>query len=200
MGRCYGAGSCVRVVTCVILVCFAGLMLSIGIAWHVIEPHEPGFRVRSLSVSNFSVSDSELEGKYDVGLTIRNPNKKVQASLDRFKLWVCYDEAQLAEGGVEPIHLDLEKMGEKDVVGSGWSSGSGWGEVVGDLGKEWRKEVVKLNVKIQVGVKYEYGILPSRERVLHVYCGDLRVFFSAKSKHTGKLLSVGGGCHATSIS
>ncbi|KAI4334190.1 hypothetical protein L6164_018909 [Bauhinia variegata] len=190
---CDDAYCCVRGVFWVILVCFVSLMVIVGIGWYVMKPHEPVFQVGSVSVSNFTASDSELEGKYDVGLTIKNPNVKVKVWLDRFKVWVCYGETRVAEGSVEAMYL--EKMSEKEVVSAVSKELDVNGKVSGDMGKEWRKEVVNLNVTIQVRAKYEYGIWPSSERFFDVYCSDLDVFFSAKSNHaTGKLLGIGRDC------
>ncbi|KAJ1440747.1 Late embryogenesis abundant protein [Sesbania bispinosa] len=182
---------CVRYVTLTVVTIFVVFMAIIGIAWLVMDPHDPGFRVTSLSVSNFTVSDnSQVGGKYEVNLTITNPNEKIQVMVDRFNVLVLYGKVVLSVGVVqEPLFV--EKMRNKSVKVELVVSDSPKKVVPENLVKDWNKKVVNFNVKFVMRVRFEAGVWPSREKFMHVNCGDLDVaFFSAKD--SGKLLGPQG--------
>lgn len=185
----------VRKLTLTLVSIFFLLMAIISIAWFVMHMHDPAFRVMSLSVSNFTVSDTQLRGKYQVELTIRNPNKKIEVVLDHFHVMVSYGAVVLSVAAVQPLYL--EKMANKavkvDLVVR--DSPKLVHKVVPEgLVKEWKKGVVNFDVRMVVRARFEAGILPSREKFLDVFCGDLDVgFFSPKD--TGKLLGMVKDCH-----
>ncbi|KAK7263448.1 hypothetical protein RJT34_31038 [Clitoria ternatea] len=170
--RCCHNG-CFRKLILMLVCIFVAFMAIISIAWHVMDPHDPGFGVTSLSVTKFTVSDSQLRGKYEVGLTFKNPNKKVQVELDSFNVFVLY-------GKVELVTRDLPKSVQKVVAEN--------------MVEEWNKGVLDFNVKLEVRVRFEGGFWPAKVKFLNVYCGNLDVgFFSPKD--TGKLLGIGKDCN-----
>ena len=128
-------------------------------------------------------------------LTIRNPNKKIEVVLDHFHVMVSYGAVVLSVAAVQPLYL--EKMANKavkvDLVVR--DSPKLVHKVVPEgLVKEWKKGVVNFDVRMVVRARFEAGILPSREKFLDVFCGDLDVgFFSPKD--TGKLLGMVKDCH-----
>ncbi|CAK8565407.1 unnamed protein product [Lathyrus sativus] len=63
----------IRRLTWTFVLLFLLLTLIIAIAWNVMDPHKPQFRVSTISVTNFSVSVSELKGVFEVELNITNP-------------------------------------------------------------------------------------------------------------------------------
>lgn len=171
-------------------------MAIIGIAWFVMHPHDPSFTVTSLSVSNFTVSDSQLTGMFEVRLTITNQNKKIQLVLDNFDVEILYGETVLSEAEVQQPIL-LVKMSNKsmkvDMVTT--NSAKFVHKVVQEnIVEEWNKGVVNFDVKMVVRVGFEAGIWPSKEKTLCVSCGDLDVEFYS-TKDTGKLLGIGKNCN-----
>lgn len=182
-----------RDLTLIVVSIFVILMAIIGIAWLAMHPHDPFLEVISLSVTNFSVSDSELRGKYELSLTITNPNKKVQLVLDSFNVGLLYGHVLLSEAAGQQSPLFVNKMENKCVKVELAERNSPESVMHEDLVENWNKGVVKFNVKMGVRVRFEAGIWPSREQFLHAYCGDLNVGFSPKE--TGKLLGVGKDCN-----
>lgn len=160
------------------------------------HPHDPTFGVTSLSVSNFTASDSQLRGKYEVELTITNPNKKIQVVLDRFNMLVLYGEGKLAVAEVQqPVVLEkMRLMSNRSVKVDLVVRNSPKVVVPENLVKDMNKGVVNFDVKVVVRVKFEAGIWPSRDKLLDVYCGDLDVEFYSP-KDTGKLLGMGKECN-----
>lgn len=164
------------------------------------DPHKPRFRVSTISVSNFSVSNSDLKGVFEVEVNLINPNKKVEIRVDQFYVWVSYSSVGLSRAILpQPIYLkkrsdkgvkikfslknsSITKLADNKVLGS-------------DLVKDWSKGIVNFDVKMMARIVYEAGILPSREKFLDIYCGNLDVGF-VPIKDTGKLLGIGKDCRA----
>lgn len=190
----------IRRLTWTFVLLFLLLTVIISIAWNVMDPHKPRFRVSTISVSNFSVSNSELKGVFEVELNITNPNKKVEITVDQFSVWVSYSTVGLSEAILlQPIYL--KKTGDKGVKIKFSLKNSSITKLAhnkvlcNDLVKDWNKGVVNFDVNMMARVVYEAGILPSREKFLDIYCGNLDVGF-IPIKNTGKLLGVGKDCHA----
>ncbi|MED6120185.1 hypothetical protein PIB30_018584 [Stylosanthes scabra] len=185
----------VRKLILTLVLMFVLLMVIFTIVWFVLDIQEPTFQVTSFSVSNFSVSATHLRGKYQVELTIANPNKKIQVMLDHFNLLVYYGQVGLSAAALKPVYL--EKLANKTVSVYLVVSDSPkfvHKEVPESMVKEWNKGVVNFDVRMVVRARFEAGILPSKEKFLDVYCGDLDVgFFSPKD--SGKLLGIGKHCH-----
>lgn len=164
------------------------------------DPHKPHFRVSSISVSNFTVSDSELKGMFEVELNITNPNKKIEMRVDRFSVSVFYGSDGLSGAIVlQPIYL--KKSSDKDVKIKfslrNSSTKSAYKVVSHDLVNDWNKGIVNFDVKMLARIVFEAGIWPSREKFVDIYCGNLDVGF-VPIKKTGKLLGIGKECHAES--
>ncbi|XP_073220288.1 uncharacterized protein [Cicer arietinum] len=106
--------------------------------------------VSTQSVSDFSISDSELKGMYEIELSITNPNKKVELMVDRFYVSVFYGSVELSRAIVlQPIHLN--KNSDKDV---------------------------KVTFSLR-NPSTNYWNMGSREKFLDIYCGNLDVGFVA---------------------
>ncbi|MCI07819.1 protein YLS9-like, partial [Trifolium medium] len=183
----------VRRLTWTFVLLFLLLTVIIAIAWSVMDPHNPRFRVSSISVSNFTVSDSELKGTFEIELNITNPNRKVEIMVDRFSVSVFYGSVGLSGATVlQPIYL--KKSSDKDVkikFSSRDSSTKLSHKVVShDLVNDWNKGIVNFDVKMLARIVFEAGIWPSREKFLDIYCGNLDVGF-VPIKDTGKLLGIG---------
>ncbi|XP_027348232.1 uncharacterized protein LOC113859728 [Abrus precatorius] len=174
---------------------FVIFMAIISIAWLVMHPSVPSFRVTSLSVTNFTVSGSKLRGKHEVGLSITNPNKAtVEVVLNRCSMLVFYDQVWRVDAVQQ--HVFLGKMANASVKVDLVVGDSTKKEVVPEeLVKDWNKGVVNVNVKLCVKVRFESGIWPSMDKLLNIYCDDLHVGFFTSPKDTGKLLGIGKYCH-----
>jgi hypothetical protein len=128
------------------------------------HPHDPSFAVTSLSVSNFTVSDSQITCMCKVKLTVTNPNNKIQLILDDFNMVILYSEVVLSMAEVQPPIL-LVKMSNKS-VNVDLVMKSSVKLVQENLVKEWNKGVVNFDVKMVFRLRFEAGIWPSKEK----YC------------------------------
>ncbi|XP_028808339.1 uncharacterized protein LOC114762901 [Neltuma alba] len=201
--RTSGSNWVPKLTFCVVLL-FLLLVCVVGMAWLVMNPHEPSIRVGSLSVSHFSVSDSQLRGTYDIGFNISNPNKKIDMLLDEFSVSIRYHKVELARATVqkpEPISLerrreinvkvpivmkvDLLKLRKK--------------KVFAEVKEEWRgRKMVNFHVGMEVSVRFEAGNWPPKSKLFNLNCGDVGVvFFRDPKDAAGKLVGTGGKdeCH-----
>ncbi|CAI8592839.1 unnamed protein product [Vicia faba] len=190
----------IRRLTWTFVLLFLLLTVIISIAWSVMDPHRPRFRVSTISVSNFNVSDSDLKGVLEVELNITNPNKKVEITVDQFYVWVFYSSVGVSSAILLPP-IYLKRSSDKGVKIKFSLENSSITKLArnkvlyNDLVKDWNKGIVNFDVKMIVRIVYEAGILPSREKFLDIYCGNLDVGF-VPTKDTGKLLGIGKDCHA----
>ncbi|KAK7404865.1 hypothetical protein VNO78_05886 [Psophocarpus tetragonolobus] len=185
------------------LVCiFFILMAIISIAWLIMHPHDPGFQVTSLSVTNFNVSDSQVRGKYEVGLTITNRNKfKTQVVSHGVGVLRLYREEWHSMAAVQQQkRVFMEKLTNKSVKIDLVVSESRKKVVPEDLVKDWNKGVVNFNVVVlSVKVIFESGIWPSMDKLLDVQCTNLDLEFHSPTKDTGKLLGIGKNCYTNNV-
>lgn len=186
----------VRRLTLTVVSIFVIFMAIIGIAWFVMHPHDPSFAVTSLSVSNFTVSDSQITGVFEAGLTITNQNKKIQLILDNFDVEILYGETVLSKAEVQQQPILFVKMSNKSMKVELTTNSAKFVQkaVQENLVEEWNKGVVNFDVKMVVRVGFEAGIWPSKEKTLRVSCGDLDVEFYS-TKDSGKLLGIGKNCN-----
>jgi len=172
-------------------------MVTISIAWLVMHPHDPGFGVTSLSVTNFALSESQVRGRYEVGLTITNPNKvKTQVVLHSSGFLLLPDQwhSVAAVQRQQQQRVFLEKLTNESVKVDFEVKDEHKRVVPQVLLKDWNKGVVNFNVVLKVTVIFEAGIWPSKDKKLDVCCEDLDVEFHSQAKDTGKLLGIGKNC------
>ena len=99
----------------VLLSFFVIITLVIYIAWLILKPLPPDFEVDSFTVSNFTVSGSQIRGKYDIQVTLRNPNKKVDLYVEIFNIRVSYRRTRLSQNTKASRLLFLEKSNQTSV-------------------------------------------------------------------------------------
>jgi hypothetical protein len=147
-------------------------------------------------VSNFTVSDSELKGTFEIELNITNPNRKVEIMVDRFSVSMFYGSVRLF-GAIVPQPIYLKKSSNKDVKIKFILRDSSIKLAHNDLVNDWNKGIVNFDVKMSARIVFEAGIWPSREKFLDIYCGNLDVGF-VPIKDKGKLLGIGKECQTES--
>jgi hypothetical protein len=177
----------------------------ISIAWLILKPQAPDFGVNALpTVSNFELSSSQIQGKYDVKIFIRNPNKKLNLYLSNFKIVVLYRRNRLCKT-YSLASLSLEKNKMKQTTLSA--------QLQSDLGcpvkaKELKNLVRKLNsgvtqmvnfdLEMSVSTTFSDGKWLQVKRSIDVYCKNLNIIFLS-SKQTGKSKEKRQSCVVSSL-
>ncbi|KAH1225134.1 hypothetical protein HKD37_11G031517 [Glycine soja] len=164
------------------------------------HPHDPGFALTSLSVSNFTLSDSLVRGRYEVGLTITNQNKfKAEVVLHHVSVLRLYEEEWHYMAAVQQQQQQtvfMEKFTNKSMKVDMELSESRKKVVPQVLVKNLIKGVVNFNMLVlSAKVRFESGIWPSMDKLLDDQCENLDVGFLSPTKDTSKLLGIGKNCY-----
>ena len=171
----------------------------IYIAWLILKPLPPDFEVDSFTVSNFTVSGSQIRGKYDIQVTLRNPNKKVDLYVEIFNIRVSYRRTRLSQNTKASRLLFLEKSNQTSVKAELDSKLSRYlrKNDLENLGQNLSEGVICFDVRMPVSTTFTYGNWPRMERLMLVYCKNLRITFSS-SKSVGKLVDRRENCIVSS--
>ncbi|KAF5470908.1 hypothetical protein F2P56_011394 [Juglans regia] len=159
----------------------------ISIAWLILKPKTPLFKVDSLNVSNFAVSESQIRGRFAIVILMTNPNKKINLYFDNFDASVSYRRTRLSKTSMTP--LSLEKM-ERTSLTADLKPDSHRclkRKEFKDLGGKLRRGWVDFDVNMLVITTFRAGNWLRMERSMAVHCKNLKVIFSSSSKSTGML-------------
>ncbi|KAG2670669.1 hypothetical protein I3843_14G095500 [Carya illinoinensis] len=176
----------------VILVLVSMLILFsciISIAWLILKPRTPLFKVDSLNVSNFAVSESQkiIRGRFAIVILMTNPNKKMNLYFDNFDAFVSYRRTRLSMTSMKP--LSLEKMERTSLTAELKANSHRClkREELNDLDGKLRRGWVDFDVNMWVSTTFRAGNWLSMKRSMAVNCKNLKVIFSSSSKSTGML-------------
>lgn len=175
----------------------------ISIAWLILKPETPDFRVDALTVSNFELSGSRVRQKYDITIFIRNPNKKLNLYFSNFNVVVLYRRTRLSKTYSLASSLSLEKM-KQTTLSAQLQSDLGCSvkaKELKDLVRELNSgvtRVVNFDVKMLVSTTFSDGKWLQVKRSIDVYCKNLNIIFLS-SKQTGKLQDNRQSCIVSSL-
>lgn len=167
----------------------AFLVVTVGavffIMWLVLRPRTPEFRVDSLSATSFNLSSSSVTGRWDVGFTITNPNKKMSVSYDRVESSLYYHWAFLAASPLPPFRQPTRN---RTAVSASFAASAAYIDppVADGLSADRSLGSVRFAVRLLARVSFRAGAWRPRRRLLRVLCRDLVVNFPANSS-AGKL-------------
>lgn len=165
------------------------------IVWLVLRPQVPEFRVDSVTLSNFNISNNSLiTGNWDVRFTVRNPNGKITLGYDDIEAYMFYKSETLAETTVPPFVQGTKN--ETNVRATFAASSTYLAQrYVDEINSNRAGGSVNFVVRMVARVRFKAGAWRARRRFLKVYCGDLQVGVSANSAG-GSLLSGSRQCRA----
>ncbi|KAF8039609.1 hypothetical protein BT93_B1970 [Corymbia citriodora subsp. variegata] len=180
----------VRRLTALLVLLFVLASSACFVAWLVLHPHPPVFRVDSLAVSGINISSPQFAPRCDLQLAITNPNRKIVLFVDHFALLVSYR-------GIQLLRRVPKLMDPVEIPGN-WSSRVKFAldtekpndetkrAVLRDMEGEWSEGAVSFEVKVKVRVKFIAGGWLSRQRLVEATCKDLSIEFLPRNE-TGKL-------------
>ncbi|CAA2975585.1 YLS9-like [Olea europaea subsp. europaea] len=191
----------VRRATCVrrIFAFIVGLVIISGtiafIAWIVLRPQLPEFRVDSFSFSNFIITnDSLVSFTSEARLTARNPNKKMTVDYDHIVAMILYKSETLSDTTVPPFFQDTKN--ETSLKANFAAAGSFVDKSVVDGINNERDNNGNVGFRLRMfsTVRLEAKAWPTRKRSLKVFCEDLAVAFPSNGR-SGTLTSGPKQCH-----
>lgn len=166
----------------------------IFIAWLVLRPRMPEFRVQSVKVTNFSVVDSQhVSGTWQVGLLATNPNKKMKISYGTMNTELLYKSEFITATRIPPFDQGTRNQ---TVLNTVFSADNAYvaTAAVNDLNSDRTKGNVAFRIRGQALVRFRSGWWRARRRLLRVLCEDLAVGLSSSSNGTANLVAGKGNC------
>ncbi|XP_056864538.1 NDR1/HIN1-like protein 10 isoform X1 [Raphanus sativus] len=140
----------------------------------IVRPQSPTVYLNSLSVSNFTVSDNRLSGKWDLRLQFQNPNSKMSLHYDDVLCTLYRGRETLSETRLQPFDLGTKDQAPFNAT----LSVSGTyvdGRVVDSIGKERaEKGSVEFDLRVVSLVTFRYGVYTGRSSET-VFCDDVAV-------------------------
>lgn len=157
------------------------LLLLIGIAgvifYVIYRPREPSFSVTSLKLSylNLTSSSSQLNSKFDLTVTARNPNKKLVYLYDPISISIYSGDLDIGDG-VIPAFVH----GKKNTTVLKTSIGSNRRAVDSSAASDLRANMkskggLPLKVRLDTKVKAKVGGLKTPRLRVRVSCDGIRV-------------------------
>ncbi|KAK1587167.1 hypothetical protein Q3G72_010284 [Acer saccharum] len=176
----------ILVVTVAFFVIFGSILL---IFWLVVRPHLPEFQLTSLSVSNFSASQSRVTATWDARYRAYNPNKKMTVSYYDVVSYIFFKSDFLTSTQIAPFKQDTRN--QTDLTAK-FSIIDYYVDAkhVNDLNSQRTHGSVNFNVKLEAIAGFRYGAWRARRRLIRVWCNDVPVNVSSSSGGSGNL--VGG--------
>ncbi|KAK4492287.1 hypothetical protein RD792_003090 [Penstemon davidsonii] len=146
------------------------------IVWLVLRPQLPEFRVDSLSLSNFTLTNNSLVSfTSEIRLTAQNPNKKMRLVYEQIEAAICYERDSLSQTTLPPFSQDTKN--ETSLTANFAAAGSFVKKRVVDGVNRERGEdgTVKFNLRMISTVRFVAKAWRTRRRFLKVFCGNLMV-------------------------
>lgn len=191
---------CVRRLMILLVLFFVLIILVISIAWSILHPINPVFTLNSLTISNFTLSNSRVNADYDFDLSVYNPNEKLTLIIDRFHVIVKYHYKKILSESWEKL-VKLEKTGNQSLKTHLRPKHSSGNRVNKHLFKllstDFSRRLLNLTVEVYIRTSFESEIWPTKERRMKVSCNNLNVEFGASEDSvtgTGKLSGGGKQC------
>ncbi|KAF6169313.1 hypothetical protein GIB67_013743 [Kingdonia uniflora] len=164
------------------------------IMWLVLRPKLPEFRVDSASVTPFNASLGQVTGNWDIGLSVKNPNKKMNVYYDRIEASVFYDDEFLSETALAPF---WQAKRNATTIRARFSA---VGVYVNErslkrIADDRSKGLVDFNLRMLAWVRFKAGAWRTRRHLMRVYCEGVKVGFSSSSG----LGTLTGGANACKV-
>ncbi|KAF8009587.1 hypothetical protein BT93_J0561 [Corymbia citriodora subsp. variegata] len=177
----------------------------ITVAWLILNPRPPAFRLDSLSLSGLpNASSAPRELSVGIQLTATNPNMKFAVGIQEVNpcLALIPGKCQLplsSHHNTSSSEYYISKKGRRTFnVIAGPRPGRGTSRkrpFQFAVGKDLRKGSAEMSLRMQVSVEFMHAYLPSKRVSVEVECDNLSVGLSSstgigKSKDGGKDCSV----------
>ncbi|KAF8027981.1 hypothetical protein BT93_E0791 [Corymbia citriodora subsp. variegata] len=177
----------------------------IAIAWLILNPRPPAFRLDSLSLSGLpNASSAPRELSVGIHLTATNPNKKFAVVIQEVNPFLALIPAKCqlplsSHHNTSSSEYYISKKGRRTFnVIAGPRPGRGTSRkrpFQFAVGKDLRKGSAEMSLRMHVSVEFLHAYLPSKRVSVEVECDNLSVGLSlstgiGKSKDGGKDCSV----------
>ncbi|XP_076884940.1 NDR1/HIN1-like protein 13 [Bidens hawaiensis] len=175
-------------VTIIILILIAAV--AGGVTYVIYRPHRPMFSISQLHVTQFNLTSSnKLTTKFNLTVTVHNPNKKILLYYDRVIISFKSHGVNVGDGNI-PAFVSPKKntTALRTVV-------SLTGQTVDDINLKFdfkNKKSVDLKTQMDTKVKVKIGSLKTKKLTIRVTCDGIKVPVGKTAAAT--VASGGGKC------
>lgn len=181
--------SFVRTFLTAMIVVFITMGVIIFILWLVLRPRLPEFRVDSLSLTNFSTSDTSVSGNWNARFSVYNPNKKLSIYYDAVDSMVYYRTESIAETRIPPFK---QSKRNQTFVDASFAAKDTYMDrrALGAINADRTGGTLYFNVKLLARAEFKTGGWRARNKFVKVSCQYLIVSISPSNSSvsgSGKL-------------
>ncbi|KAF3953972.1 hypothetical protein CMV_020626 [Castanea mollissima] len=179
----------VRTFLIAMIVVFITMGVIIFILWLVLRPRLPEFRVDSLSITNFSTSDTSVSGNWNARLSVYNPNKKLSIYYDAVDSAVSYRTEIVAETRIPPFK---QSKRNQTFVDASFAAKDAYVDrrALGDINADRTRGTLYFSVRLLARAEFKTGGWRARNKIVKVLCQSLLVSISpsnSSASGSGKL-------------
>ncbi|KAK2973115.1 hypothetical protein RJ640_027087 [Escallonia rubra] len=160
----------------IIIVCLCAISLVI---WLLFGTDIPEFRVASLYVPTFDISNSTLKADWVMNVTVINPSEKLEIYFDNIESSIFYDSNVLAMASEDPFHVGVDgqttmqpKLSTSNMVPNQTFKD----RVVEKMVKDHSDGTMMFCLRMALNAKSKYGSLMRLQR-FKLFCDGLVVRF-----------------------
>ncbi|XP_062166230.1 uncharacterized protein LOC133872667 [Alnus glutinosa] len=165
--------------------------VSAVMAWLILRPEFPVFRVDTFSVSKFNTSDSDFTANWDANVNVENPNHRLKVYFHKIKSWVSYKDNILSSSLNAEPSLFLDAMGHavlhvKLSTNNSYDDQLAWVKWL-EMDQDRNGGSVSYNLRMMVWSTFKRGWWGPRRGNLKVYCDDLEVRYAGHATNNRML-------------
>ncbi|XP_073128137.1 uncharacterized protein [Henckelia pumila] len=182
----FGRMMLIFMVVLVAIMCTMSLVM-----WFLFGTYIPGFQVTSLNLSNFTATESNFTGKWDINVTVSNLNEDLEIHFSQIRSSVFYREAMMGISSMEPFEIQKREAVHMNVsvpagqISNGTSGSSNLQRLVlPSLVRDQRNGIVTFSLRLAFHVDFRSSEIVYKHEILKVYCENLKVEISDSGEGT----------------
>lgn len=192
-----GGSLFVRRLIIISIVVFLAFGFATLVLWLVLRPSLPLFAISSASVSSFNISGGQqFSAKFNLSISVRNPNKKMGILYDKIEAGVLYQSETLSETSLAPFYLEKENS---TVVPASFESVAKYldANACDGIAKSRSSNggVVVFHATFIAWVRFRSGDWTTRRHLLRVFCDNVSIRLSNATAAVGSLEGPPQPCH-----
>ncbi|KAI5665457.1 hypothetical protein M9H77_15310 [Catharanthus roseus] len=165
---------CLWTMLVIILIVFLAAIAGAAL-WVIYRPHRPNFSVSNLQLSQFNLTDTKLNSKFNFTLTARNPNKDITFFYDSISVSMYSNGVDVGDGSFPGfVHGTKNTTTLHTVIAS---SGQNLESTdVSALRSEIKnRNSIPLKVQLDTNVKMKIGALKTKRVGIRVTCDGIKL-------------------------
>ncbi|KAL0410196.1 UNVERIFIED_CONTAM: hypothetical protein Slati_3609300 [Sesamum latifolium] len=153
------------------------------VMWFLFGTNIPEFEVTSLKVSNFSVTDTNLTGEWNVDMSIHNANRELAVHFATITSSIFYKETLLGVSSLQPFQVEKTEKADINFSLSPLNDAKMQALVLPQLAEDQSKGTVLFSLVLSMKANFTTPTMIFRQDSLRVLCENMPVsFLNAQGK------------------